>query len=96
MCLAGLLFVALFRAVGNKTSRETEGQILHPFTPLPDHHPDFRDEVLEEILDVTESPLSGDTQRCVLFVLYPFLLIIKEFRRKLPSSLKVFVSLNKL
>lgn len=93
--LAGLLFVVLFRAVGNKRSRETEGQILHPFIPLPDHCHDFRCEGLEGIWDMTESPLSGDTQNSVLFVQYLFLLIIKEFRRKLPSSLKVFVSLNK-
>lgn len=95
MYLAGLLFVALFRVVGNKTSRETEGQILHPFTPLPDHRLDFRCEGLEGILDMTDSPLSRDTQSSFLFIQYPFLLIIKEFRRKLPSSLKVFASLNK-
>lgn len=93
--LAGLLFVALFRAVGNKTSRETEGQMLHPFTPLPDHRLDFRREGLEGILDKTESPLSRDAQSGVLFIQYPLLLIIKEFRRKLPSSFTVFVSLNK-
>lgn len=93
--LAGLPFVALFRAVGNKTPRETEGQILHPFTPLPDHHLDFRHEAVEGNLDMTGSPLSGDIQNSLLFIQYPFLLIIKEFMRKLPSSLKVFVLLNK-
>lgn len=95
MDLAGLLFVVLFRAVGNKRSRETEGQILHPFTPLPDHRLDFRCEGLEGILDTTEFPLSGDTQNSVFFIQHPFLLIIKEFRRKLSSSLEVFVLLNK-
>lgn len=68
MDLAGLLFVVLFRAVGNKRSRETEGQILHPFTPLSDHCLDFRREELEGILDMTESLLSGDTQSSVLFI----------------------------
>lgn len=94
MDFAGLLFV-LFRAMANKRSSKTEGQILHPFTPLPDNRLDFRHEGLEGILDTTEFPLSGDTQNSVLFIQYPFLLIIKEFRRKLPSSLKVFVLLNK-
>jgi len=95
MDLARLLFVALFRALGNKKSKETEGQTLHPFTPLTDHCLDFRCQGLEGVLDMTESPLSRDTESSAFFIQYIFLLIIKKLRRKLPSSLKVFFSLNK-
>lgn len=63
--LAELLFVAVFWVMGNKASREIEGQILQPFTALPDHHLGFRCEELKEILDMTESPLSGDTQSSI-------------------------------
>lgn len=87
MDFAGLLFV-LFRAVGNKRSRETEGQILHPFTPLPDNRLDFRHEGLEGILDMTEFPLSGDTQNSILFTQYPFLLIIKSLGENCHQALR--------
>lgn len=51
-------------------------------------------EELEGILDMSEAYCQG-TLSSVLFIQDSFLLIIKEFRRKLPSSLKIFVSLNK-
>jgi len=67
--------------------RETAGQVLHPFAPLPRHCLDFRCEGLEGILDVTKPPQSGDAQSSVLFMQYP-LLIIKELAESCHQALR--------
>lgn len=70
--------------------RETAGQVLHPFAPLPRHCLDFRCEELEGILVVTKPPQS---EQCFIHAISsPY---HQGVSRKLPSSLEVFVFLNK-